>query len=224
MVPDSKRAPARIGDWPTEVTSYSLGGREVELLTVASLESLLDRDQLLCDDDFEPPYWALVWSGSHLVAQWLLEDARPAGKSLLDVGCGLGLISLCAAQAGAVVTAVDRDPVALAFVRASSERASVPVEVLEGDVACAVAERTFDVVVAAELLYERTAFSALAEALVSALAPGGVLYLGDAFRIDTAAFYEQLDRLGLECIDERVHFVDEEGTRVRVRLAAYRPR
>lgn len=212
----------RIAGWPAEWVRHPVGGRSVELYTVASLETLLDRDQLLRDDAFEPPYWALLWSGAGFVAQWLLEADVCTGATVLDVGCGLGLVGIAAAGAGASTTVVDRDPDALAFVRASADRAGASIEVLEGDVAEVLGGRTFDVVVAAELLYERASFAAIARSLRDALADGGTLYLGDAFRVDTKQFYEELAALGLVCVEERVRVTDEEGTRVRIRLAAYR--
>lgn len=211
----------RVSGWPAELTRVDLGDRRVELVTVASLESLVDRDRLLSDDDFEPPYWALVWSGSKLLAEWLLATEELASCRVLDVGCGLGLIAVAAAQAGAQVTAVDRDADAIAFVRASAAHAAVDLEILVGDVADAVRGREFDVVVAAELLYERTAFGVLAGALSEALSPNGRLYLADASRVDTRDFYRELATVGLRCAEERTEAVDEEGTRVRVRLSQY---
>ncbi len=224
MARERSAAPARIAGWPAEVTTFSVGGAAIQLITVAGLESLLDREQLLRDDDVEPPYWALVWSGSRLVAEWLQAHVGCAGASVLDVGCGLGLIALTAAHGGGRVTAVDRDGDALEFVAASADLASVSVECVRGDVERVVAARSFDVVVAAELLYERSAFASLARTLAQALAPSGTLYLGDAFRVDTGDFYGELDTLGLECVEERIRFAYEEGTRVRIRLGAYRRR
>lgn len=192
------------------------------MLTVPSLETLLDRERLLRDDAFEPPYWALLWSGARLVAEWLVDAEVCSGKSVLDVGCGLGLVALTAAQEGGIVTAVDRDPDALAFLQASAERTGRSVEIVEGDFAVAMRKRRFDVVVAAELLYERRVFGAIARGLADSLAPDGVLFLGDGFRIDTREFYAELAAAGLACVEERTHSVDEEGTRVRIRLAKYR--
>lgn len=213
--------PASLAGWPAEWSAVSIGDAEVELYTVASLETLLDRDRLLRDDALEPPYWALLWSGARFVADWVVASGGCSGATVLDVGCGLGLVGLAAAAAGGRVTAVDRDPDALAFVRASATRSGRPIEILEGDVAEVLDGRVFDVVVAAELLYEREAFGSIARALADALAPHGTLYLGDARRIDTDAFYDELSAVGLTCHEEHVRVVDEEGTRVRVRLAAY---
>ena len=68
------RIPAVIAGWPTEVRSFHMGNTAVELVGVASLESQLDRERLLRDDEFEPPYWALIWSGAVLLASWIERD------------------------------------------------------------------------------------------------------------------------------------------------------
>lgn len=211
----------RIGRWPVEISRFQIGGRAVELATVAQLESLLDRDRLLRDDTFEPPYWALVWSGSVRLAAWMAEPGDLRGATVLDVGCGLGLIAMVAAHGGARVTAVDRDPEALAFLEHSAARAGLEIDRLAGDVEQVLGGRRFDVVVAAELLYERSAFDALARALLAAVAPGGRLYVADAFRVDTRTFYEALERRGAAPDREETVRIDEEGTTVRVRMREY---
>ncbi len=55
---------------------------------------------------------------------WLLENADllPRGGRVLDVACGRGRHALLMASAGFDVHAIDRDPDAIAFVRATADR------------------------------------------------------------------------------------------------------
>ena len=221
---DDRRAriPTVIAGWPTEVRSFRMGNTAVELVGVASLESQLDRERLLRDDDFEPPYWALIWSGAVLLASWVERDRIGSGLRTLDVGCGLGLVALIAAKVGARVTALDREPVALEFLAQSAALAGLELELSERDLVDLHPSQAYEVITAAEVLYERDGFPELVRAVDRLLAPGGRLYLADSFRVDTRGFYAELERYSFLCDHEQSTFVDEEGTRVRVRLACYR--
>ena len=61
------------------------------------------------------PSWADVWdSAAALAAHVRADPAAVAGKRVVDLGCGLGVVGLNAALAGAAsVALVDREPEAL---------------------------------------------------------------------------------------------------------------
>jgi predicted nicotinamide N-methyase len=195
-----------------------VGGDEIAYWRVDDLERYVDRVALLAGDDPpEPPYWAHPWSGALVLAEAVPADAGTA----LELGCGLGLPGLVAARRGARVTFVDRVPAALAFVRASAETNGLGgVQLVAADATTAAVVGRFDLVLAAELLYDRVTFPALAAALRDRLAPGGRGLLADAGRIDTRAFYDALGGADLSWrASERV--VREEGQAVRMRLIEF---
>src|SRR5205085_1421655 len=69
--------------------------------------------------DAGAPYWAEVWPAAVPLAGWLLESgAVSPGERVLELGCGLGLVGLALAKAGARVTLTDGSPAALELVRA----------------------------------------------------------------------------------------------------------
>jgi predicted nicotinamide N-methyase len=190
-----------------------LDGHPVALWRVADLERHVDRDALLAaDDPGEPPYWAHLWSGALVLAR-----AVPAAARVLELGCGLGLPGLVAACRGARVVFVDRLAAPLAFVRQSLAANGVRGGLVVADAGAPPFRTRFDLILVAELLYDRSAFAALARALRAGLAPGGRVLLADAQRIDTRAFYDALPDAGLAW-RAREHRVREEGLPLTVRL------
>lgn len=79
----------------------------------------------------------------------LLEHLEvPAGASVLDVGCGAGVIGVVAGRRGAgSVMMTDVNLLAVAAARRNAGLAGVPVEVVAGDVYGGVGERRFDLIV-----------------------------------------------------------------------------
>ncbi|HVL76981.1 MAG TPA: 50S ribosomal protein L11 methyltransferase [Noviherbaspirillum sp.] len=92
-------------------------------------------------------------TGSHpttrLCMEWL-EEELAAGASVLDYGCGSGILAMVAQKLGAdPVHGVDIDPQAIDAARTNSERNHAPVSYhLPEDFSTAVGEMRFDVVVA----------------------------------------------------------------------------
>jgi predicted nicotinamide N-methyase len=118
------------------------------------------------------------------------------------------------------VTAIDREPTPIEFLCASAALAGVHVETVVGDVVTALPDRRFDLVLAADLLYERREFERLAAALSALVAPHGTLWTADPQRIDTALFYGALERHGLVRRTVTTHEIREESCVQRVRLIA----
>jgi predicted nicotinamide N-methyase len=65
-----------------------------------------------------PPYWAHAWPGGVALARHLLaEPGRVAGRAVVDLGAGSGLVAVAAMRAGAAsALALDPDPLALVAV------------------------------------------------------------------------------------------------------------
>jgi len=65
-----------------------------------------------------PPFWAFAWAGGQGLARYLLDHPDVvAGRTVLDLASGSGLVAVAAARAGAAaVRAVDVDPVAAAAI------------------------------------------------------------------------------------------------------------
>ncbi len=210
-----------VGGLPFRWREERAGPLALRVLEAVDLERHLDRERLLTDDAFEPPYWALVWSGARSLLEALLEEGDLAGRSLLDAGCGLGLVAAFAAAAGARVTAADREPAALEAAALIAAANGLAVEAVEAAFS-EIAPRRFECVAASEVLYDAGRLPELAHELSRLVEPGGSLWVADARRIDTARFFDELGRIGFRTDRERCRVVLEEGSRVRLTVRRLR--
>jgi len=114
-----------------------------------------------------PPYWAFAWAGGQALARYVLDHPQAvAGKRVLDLAAGSGLVGIAAAKAGAApVTAVDIDAFSEAAVALNGASNDVYVDVTILDILDhrPPAEPRHDVILVGDLFYERdTAARALA--------------------------------------------------------------
>jgi predicted nicotinamide N-methyase len=139
------------------------------------------------------PYWSVLWRSGVALAHELPE-ARLAGLRVVELGCGLGLPSLVAARAGAAVLATDRDPEALELVERNANGNGIRVETacVDWDAADELVSRgPFDLVLAADVLYER---AAVAQLLTLLPRLGDEVWLADPGRPAAGAFVEEARR------------------------------
>jgi predicted nicotinamide N-methyase len=202
--------------------SVPLGaGAPLTVWAVPDLERLVDRGAVLRGEQ-EPPYWAYLWSGARLLGAYVARGIACRGLRALEIGCGLGVPGLAAARGGAAVTFLDAVPAALAFVRASAAANGFACDTVVGDFRAAPVGQV-DLVLAAEVVYDASAYDALADLFVRHLRPGGLGLVADGFRTDTRAFYRALDAHGLHVWSLECR-VPEEGRDVSVRISEIRRR
>jgi 2-polyprenyl-3-methyl-5-hydroxy-6-metoxy-1,4-benzoquinol methylase len=139
------------------------------------------------------PYWAVLWRSGVALAREL-EGLPLRGRRVVELGCGLAVPSLAAARSGAAVLATDADAEALQLVARNAEANGVTVETMAVDWAAPgelTARAPFDLVLAADVLYERPAV-ALLLSLLPRLAPEA--WLADPGRPAAEPFLEQARR------------------------------
>jgi predicted nicotinamide N-methyase len=139
------------------------------------------------------PYWSVLWRSGVALGREL--DQQPLdGARVVELGCGLGVPSLAAARSGARVLATDVAPEALGLVARNARANGLSVETVVADWADPeeLLERApFDLVIAADVLYERSSVAPLL-GLLPRLAPQA--WLADPGRPAADAFLEQARR------------------------------
>jgi predicted nicotinamide N-methyase len=130
------------------------------------------------------PYWGAVWPGARLLARYLLQNREiVAGKTVLDFGSGGAVAAIAAMQAGAQgVIANDIDPVAHHLARKNCLANGLMIEFDTGNLLSESDNRAFDVVLVADMFYERSTADAQLRFLREMKARGADVLIADACR------------------------------------------
>ena len=159
------------------------------------IDALIDVEAFARDERI--PYWANVWESAIVLAEEL-GTGDGTGRTLLELGCGIGLPAIVAARRGFAVTASDYEEDALEAVRFNAARNAAPLAVALVDWRSPPDDLgTFDRVVAADVLYERHHAVALAAVLARALAADGIGIVADPGRARAAEFEPACRAAGL---------------------------
>jgi predicted nicotinamide N-methyase len=127
---------------------------EITLLTAAGPSGLWDLWDRTEQD--APPFWAFPWAGGQALARYVLDNpATVAGRCVLDVASGSGLVAIAAAKVGAAsVIAGDIDPNAVAAIGINAAANGALVTARTFDLAADRAPGA-DVVLVGDVFYQR---------------------------------------------------------------------
>jgi predicted nicotinamide N-methyase len=173
-----------------------VGEETYTLLHPASAEDLISEAEF--EEDERLPYWADVWPSAHVLAA-RVRTMDAAGRTCLELGCGAGLVTCAASRAGFAVTASDYYLDALNFTAVNAWRATrrtvttraVDWRALPDDLP------RYDLVLAADVLYEQPYGALVAQAIARTLAPGGTGFVADPGRMAAPEFDRAAADLGL---------------------------
>ena len=130
------------------------------------------------------PYWAWCWSGGLALARHILADPPiVAGRRVLDLGAGSGLVGIAAARAGAAhVTAVDIDEHAIVAISLNARANTVAVEALHADLIDGPPSPHIDLVLVGDLFYDRAVAERATNFLERCVCAGIDVLIGDPGR------------------------------------------
>jgi predicted nicotinamide N-methyase len=130
-----------------------------------------------------PPFWAFAWAGGQALARYILDHPETvAGRDVLDLASGSGMVAIAAARAGANrVTASDIDPFAAAAIALNAKLNGVTVAVDTRDLLDRGAAG-WDVVLAGDVCYEEPMSSRMIALLRRIAVRGRTALLGDPGR------------------------------------------
>lgn len=194
--------------------------REITLKKPSNADHLISEADYVIDERL--PYWADLWPSARVLATAMLEE-HGEGRTLLELGCGLGLDTIAAMMAGFDVTATDYYEQAIHMTRANAARN------LEREPTVRMVNwrhwpediGQFDVVMAADVLYEKEYAPLVAQCIARAMKPGGVAIVADPGRLALPAFREALEPNGLVLSSSRTvpyadHVVKQQVQLLRI--------
>lgn len=201
------------------VESVTVGDLTFDLVRPPSAEDLIDEDEYEVDERL--PYWADLWPAGRVLADVLVRmDLR--GTRVVELGCGLGLPAIVAARRGADMLATDWYEPALAFVADNAARAGVAVATMLvdwRDPPAALVAQPFDLVVAADVLYEARNVAPLAALVPRLCGADGEVIVADPRRNDAKAFLERMATAGWSVTSRDIAFTgrrDETGSTIHL--------
>jgi predicted nicotinamide N-methyase len=178
-------------------TEVTVGRRTLSILHPESAEDLIDERDFERDERL--PYWAELWPSSVVMGERVLTlDGR--GQSLVEIGCGCGLVATCASLAGFDVVVSDYYEDALRFARVNAARngGCISRTLLLDWRHLPPKLPSFDVVIASDVLYERSYGRIVAGAIGKLLNQSGTALVADPGRVGRDEFIRALGNVGLE--------------------------
>lgn len=213
----STNEPGELAGWPLHQTQIEVGDRTLDLFLIDQdyvVDRLVEED---ADLERRNPYFGLVWPSAIVLARELAARDDLAGKRVLDIGCGPGLLGIVAAHKGAHVTFLDLMPEGVALARKNAARSGVEGKFLSADIRDENAIRgPFDLLVASDVLYERPLVAALHDSLERLLDDDGVALFSDPTRPTANEFAQTTLQRGYS-VEERKTSFSDEGRVVSIR-------
>lgn len=214
---------------------FEHGGWAVELILPRAADELIDEADYARDERL--PYWAELWPSGRGLARHLLDspgrnppadpDVRAGetsggweGVRVLELGCGVALPSLALRSRGADVLATDWYDDALRFARANAARNGLaPLRTQSLDWRHPPGGWRWDLVIAADVLYEARNVAILATLLQRVTAPGGTVLIADPGRLYAGDFLRTMraEHWHIEEADVRME-PSAAGAESRVRI------
>jgi predicted nicotinamide N-methyase len=200
--------------------AVTVGGRTLRISRPRSAEDLIDEDAYARDERL--PYWADLWPSAHVLAGELA-GGDLGGVRVLELGCGVGLPSIVAALGGARVLATDWYEEALDITGANAIANGTSVETMPVDwrnPPTALGERgPFDLIVGADILYERRNGLALADLIPPLTHALTRVLIADPRRPHAAELTDRLVATGWSHATREVRHgarIDETGPVIRL--------
>ncbi len=207
--------------YETTEQTFRFNGKSFQIKRIKNLDDLVDQiddEQFKIDERL--PYWAELWPSAIGFARYVFKNSTLVkNKSVLELGCGLGLTSLALfTQEPASLLLTDYEQDALHFTAENFKLNNLPLpNLMEADWRTAELNRTFDVICASDVLYEKRFFTPLLRMFSKHLANDGTILLAEPGRPIATSFFDLLTKDGFK-FKSTVEKVNQDGHNIFVRM------
>jgi predicted nicotinamide N-methyase len=146
-------------------------------------------------EELHLPYWAELWESGLGIGQMLVDSPQLVrDKNILDLGCGMGLAGTVAAALGANVLFADLEPDSLLFAALNSLPWREKIRTRRLNWKNNRLDERFDLILGADILYEKQQWDFLERFWRNHIAPGGSILLGEPGRQTGELFLEWIEQ------------------------------
>lgn len=178
--------------------AFAHGGWEARLLLPHAADELIDERDFAADERL--PYWAELWPSARALTRHLLDGAGDphggrewAAVTALELGSGVALPSLALRRLGCDVLATDWYAEALQFAEANAARNGLgTLRTAPLDWRDPPPNARYDLVLAADVLYEERNASLLADLLPRLTHPATTVLIADPGRVYAGDFVARM--------------------------------
>ena len=176
-------------EYETDPTEVVVNGKPFNILLPRHLDRFINSNDAL----HEFPLWAKIWKASWVLSGYFADMPVQPGKRFLEIGGGVGLVSVVAASFGHQITMTEYNPDALNFAHANAHLNNCPdLPIQKLDWHRPQLDRKFDMIVASEVTYNQADFPALIQLFRSNLKPRGQIILASEMRKTGKALFDFL--------------------------------
>lgn len=178
-----------------------LGSREMKIKVISNSEKILT--DAMAEE--ETPLWVELWPSALALSQLLWEGPSLAGKSVLELGAGLGMPGVVAGLKGADVLQTDYIPEALAIAKQTAQMNDVQgIRTAVADWRNFEINEGFDFIIGSDIMYHPDLNPYLKRIFQRNLNAGGQVIMADAGRNDSLSFVKTLKQEGWGVTEERM--------------------
>ena len=173
-------------EYETNTIELVVNGRKFQMLLPKDLTRFINPDNVL--DGF--PLWAKIWQASWVLADYIAKQPVETRKNMLEIGAGVGLVSIVAAAFGHRITLTEFNSDALQFAHANAcINGCSQLPIFELDWNRPHLRETFDYIVASEVTFRKKDWQPLVKLFKTYLNPHGqVILTGEMKRVDKSIY------------------------------------